>query len=62
MPTLMDSVDDRWRQAAQLAQSTISLDKSDSTSVIDSALDELLKGVELHVCPLLLLRLSIHSP
>lgn len=61
IPGLMDSVDERWRQAAQLAQSTIALDKLDSTSVIDSALDELLQGVELHVCDFFLLILLIQS-
>lgn len=43
---LLDAVDERWRDAAQLARSTSALD---TTEIIDTATQELLKGVELHV-------------
>lgn len=45
-PLLLDAVNERWRDAAQLARSTSALD---TTEIIDTATQELLKGVELHV-------------
>jgi hypothetical protein len=46
-PHLLDAVDERWRESARLAEATSSLDTSE---VIDGAIQNLLRGVELHVC------------
>ena len=47
-PDLLDAVDERWRDSARLAQSASSLDTSE---VIDAAIQDLLRSVELHVRP-----------